>query len=92
MTENKLAFKNQNIVLEDRNKMTISGVELVDSFNDNAIILSTVKGGLSIKGENLNINKLNLDDGSVRITGLINSINYISKEGAPKNIMAKIFK
>lgn len=92
MTENKLAFKNQNIVLEDRNKMTISGVELVDSFNENTIILSTIKGGLSVKGENLNINKLNLDEGSVRITGLINSMTYISKEGTPKNIMAKIFK
>lgn len=92
MTENKLAFKNQNIVIEDRNKMTISGVELVDSFNETTIILSTVKGGISIKGESLNINKLNLDDGSVRITGLINSLIYISKEGAPKNIMAKIFK
>lgn len=92
MTENKLAFKNQNIVIEDRNKMTISGVELVDSFNESTIILTTVKGGISIKGENLNINKLNLDDGSVKITGLINSLIYISKEGAPKNLMAKIFK
>lgn len=92
MTENKLAFKNQNIIIEDRNRMTISGVELVDSFNENTIILSTIKGGLSIKGEELNINKLNLDDGSVRVTGHINSVIYISKEGAPKNIMAKIFK
>ena len=92
MTENKIAFKSQNIVIEDRNKMTISGVELVDSFNESTIILSTVKGGISIKGENLNINKLNLDDGSVKITGLINSLIYISKEGAPKNLMAKIFK
>ncbi len=92
MTENKLAFKNQNIIIEDRNRMTISGVELVDSFNENTIILSTIKGGLSIKGEELNINKLNLDDGSVRVTGQINSVIYISKEGAPKNIMAKIFK
>lgn len=84
MSENRVVFKNQNIVLEDRNRMTITGVEQVESFNDNTIILYTTKGGLSIKGEGLNISKLNLDEGNVRIAGLINSVTYISKEGAPK--------
>ncbi|MDD2446954.1 MAG: YabP/YqfC family sporulation protein, partial [Tissierellia bacterium] len=51
MTENKINSKSQNILIEDRNKATISGVEQVDSFNDNSIVLSTIKGGLSIKGE-----------------------------------------
>ncbi|MBC8587936.1 sporulation protein YabP [Paratissierella segnis] len=90
MTENKL--QSQNIVIEDRNFVTISGVEQVDSFNDNNIVLSTIKGGLSIKGEGLNVAKLNLDDGSVKISGLINSIVYITKEGTPKNLIGKIFK
>lgn len=92
MSEDRLKFKNQNIIIEDRNKMSISGVEQVDSYNENTIVLSTIKGGISIKGEGLNISKLNIDDGSVRISGLVNSLTYISKEGAPKNFMAKIFK
>lgn len=92
MTESKLQFKTQNIVIEDRNFVSITGVEQVDSFNDNTIILNTIKGGLSIKGENLNVASLNLDDGKVKISGLINSIVYISKEGTPKNLIGKIFK
>lgn len=92
MAEERLRFKNQNIILEDRSKMSITGVEQVDSYNDNTIVLSTIKGGISIKGEELNISKLNIEDGSVDISGLINSLTYISKEGAPKNFMAKIFK
>ncbi|MDD4725438.1 MAG: sporulation protein YabP [Tissierellia bacterium] len=92
MTENKINSKSQNILIEDRNKATISGVEQVDSFNDNSIVLSTIKGGLSIKGEGLNVGKLNIDEGNIKISGMINSINYISKEGAPKNFMGKIFK
>lgn len=92
MTEERLRFKNQNVIMEDRSKMSISGVEQVDSYNDNTIILSTIKGGMNIKGEGLNISKLNIEDGSVRISGLINSVTYISKEGEPKNFMAKIFK
>ncbi len=92
MTENKIRFRNQNIVLEDREKMTITGVEQVESYNDNTIILTTVKGGITIKGEGLNISKLNLDEGSVKIDGKINGVNYMTKEAAPKNIIGKIFK
>lgn len=92
VSENRLNSKSQNILIEDRNNVTISGVEQVDSFNENTIILSTIKGGLSIKGENLNVSKLNLDEGNVKISGTINSLTYISKEGAPKNLMGKIFK
>lgn len=82
----------QNIIIEDRRLLSLSGVEQVDSFNDNTIVLSTVKGRLSVKGEELNVSKLNLDDGKVEIDGLINSLTYLSKEGEPKNFIGKIFK
>lgn len=92
MSENKLSLKPQTINLQDRERLNITGVNNVDSYNDNTIILSTVKGGLSVKGENLNISKLNLDDGSLKISGNINSLTYISKEGAPKNLLERLFK
>ena len=86
-------FKNQNILVEDRNRVTITGVEQVDSFNDNTIILRTIKGGMVIKGEGLNVGKLNLDDGNIKIDGIINGISYIDKELSQKgNIIGKIFK
>ena len=86
-------FKNQNILIEDRNRITITGVEQVESFNDNTIILKTVKGGMTIKGEGLNIEKLNLDDGNVKIDGIINGIIYSDKDSSQKgNIIGKIFK
>lgn len=92
MSENRVNFKNQNIIIEDRSKIKITGVEQVDSYNETTIVLSTIKGGISIKGEGLNISNLNIDDGSLRISGMINSLTYISKEGAPKNLLGKIFK
>jgi len=92
MTEN-MKFKNQNILVEDRNRITITGVEQVESFNDNTIILKTIKGGMIIKGENLNVDKLNLDDGNVKISGIINGINYVDKDLSQKgNLIGKIFK
>lgn len=92
MTENKIKFKNQNIIIEDRIKMTVSGVEQVENFNDNTIILTTINGGMTIKGEGLNISKLNLDDGNVKIDGKINGVAYTARDATPKNIMSKLFK
>ena len=88
MTENRVRYRNQNIIVEDRENMTVTGVEQVESFNENTIVLTTIKGGMIIKGEDLNISKLNLDDGNVKIQGKINGINYSNKE-TPKNIMGK---
>lgn len=92
MTENKIRFRNQNIILEDREKMSVTGVEQVESFNDNTIILTTIKGGMIIKGDSLNISKLNIEDGGVKIEGNINSINYTDKDMSPKSLMGKLFK
>lgn len=93
MTEGKVDFKNQNILVENRKNMTITGVDQVDSFNDNTIILRTIKGGLTIKGEELNIGQLNLDSGNVKIDGTINGIIYNNKDSSSKgNIIGKIFK
>lgn len=93
MTEGKVGFKNQNILIENRSNMTITGVEQVDSFNDNTIILRTIKGGLTIKGEELNVGQLNLDSGNVKIDGIINGIIYNNKDSSSKgNIIGKIFK
>ena len=91
MTENRVRYRNQNIIVEDRENMTVTGVEQVESFIENTIVLTTIKGGMIIKGEDLNISKLNLDDGNVKIQGKINGINYSNKE-TPKNIMGKLFK
>ena len=92
LAEGKIEFKNQNILLEDRSKLTITGVEQVESFNDNTIILMTLKGGITIKGEELNVGKLNLDDGNVKIDGIINGIIYNDKDVQRGNIISKIFK
>ncbi|NLX62152.1 MAG: sporulation protein YabP [Tissierellia bacterium] len=93
VADQNLKFRNQNILVEDRNRASITGVEQVESFNDNTIILKTIKGGMIIKGENLNVDKLNLDDGNVKISGIINGINYVEKiSGQKGNIIGKIFK
>ena len=47
---------------------------------------------MTIKGEGLNISKLNLDDGNVKIDGKINGVAYTARDATSKNIMSKLFK
>ena len=84
----------QNIVLENREKLSISGVLDVLSFDDQIIIVETELGLLTIKGEDLRINKLSIDTSETIVNGNIMQIAYsentIEKKG--EGLFSKIFK
>lgn len=72
---------NHSILLENREKLNVSGVDHVNNFNDETIILETVAGVLTIKGRDLDVNKLNIEDGNISISGNVNSLTYSEKQG-----------
>lgn len=94
--ERKLSNNNiiQNVILENRNKLSISGVLDVLSFDDQIVILETELGLLTVKGENIKINKLSIDVSEVIIEGDIFNIGYSEKNMNEKDssFIRKIFK
>lgn len=84
----------QNLILENRKKLSVSGVDDVLSFDDQVVIIETELGLLTIKGEDLRINKLSIDTSEVVVEGDIFSMNYSEKEMEKKggSILGKIFK
>lgn len=84
----------QNLILENRNKLNISGVLDVLSFDDQIIILETELGMLTVKGNNLRINKLSIDTSEVIVEGEIISLTYNNKDLDKKgeSFLGKIFK
>ena len=70
----------QNLILENREKLNVSGVLDVLSFDDQIVIVETELGLLTVKGENLRINKLSLDTSEIVVEGEINSLGYSNKE------------
>ena len=84
----------QNLVLENRNKLNVTGVKDVLSFDDEVIIMETELGLLTIKGENLKINKLSIDTGDVIVEGEISNLGYSdhSKKEQEGSFLSKIFK
>lgn len=69
------------ISLEDRERLSITGVEDVESFDDTQIVLRTCMGSLILRGSELHIERLTLESGEMSITGLITDISY--EETAP---------
>ena len=84
----------QNVILENRRKLSISGVLDVLSFDDQIVILETQLGMLTVKGEDLRINKLSIDTTEVVIEGTINNLNYSEKQDKKSSgsFIGKIFK
>ena len=86
--------RSHNLVLENREKMSVSGVEHVTSFDPSIIILVTVQGNMTIKGSELDIKKLNLDDGNLSIQGYVDSIVYTDKQDMSskgKGLLGKMY-
>ena len=81
-----------NIILESRERMTISGVNDVESFDESSIILSTELGSLIIKGQDLKIGKLNLDSGEVLAEGDFDSFEYSDYSSQKGSFFSKMFK
>lgn len=92
--ESKIEDKNNNIILENRKKLSITGVNEVISFNDEIIILTTSLGTLTLKGKDLKMNKLDVQNGDVMITGKINSFVYSEKENFKNkdSILNRLFR
>ncbi|MFS8639466.1 MAG: sporulation protein YabP [Symbiobacteriaceae bacterium] len=64
------------LMMTGRERLELEGVQRVDSFDDKAVVLDTDLGRMTIRGENLHIHELNLEDGRLLLEGRITSLAY----------------
>lgn len=80
-----------SLTLENRRRMTVSGVEDVESFDEHEIVMLTAEGTLVLRGEELSISKLSVDHGDVCVQGLISGLQY--EDTAPaRSWWARLFR
>lgn len=72
----ELGRVSHHLILEDRENLTVSGVEEVESFDENTIVMETAQGLLIVRGEGLHIEKLSLDGGDLKVEGMVESLSY----------------
>lgn len=93
--EDKVENLKSNLMLESRKRMSLTGVLEVIRFSDEEIMLNTVLGALNIKGEELKMHKLDIQQGEVMIAGSIDSCIYSTNKSKTKKndtILARLFK
>lgn len=70
---------NHLVSINDRKSINITGVKKIESFDNEEFLLETTHGYAVIKGEELEIIKLDTYQGNVSIKGRINSLSYIDE-------------
>ena len=68
--------KDHALTLENREKIFLSGIEDVVSFDEHTVTLNTVLGAMSIEGEGLHILSLSLESGHITVEGHVDAVFY----------------
>lgn len=81
-----------NIIMEDRKKLSVSGVTDIDSFDEQTIIAITDMGELTIRGWNLHITRLNLEQSELMVDGDISSLTYTDVRPKAQGFFSKVLR
>lgn len=83
------------VTLSERKNIVITGVKKIESFDNEEFLMETNMGYIVLKGEELEIVKLDTYQGNVSIKGKVNSLTYmenLSKKNKEDGVFNKLFK
>lgn len=75
----KAAVKPHSISMDDRCRLSVTGVDDVESFDETVIVMNTSLGNLIVRGSGLHIGKISLDVGELKVEGMITDLSYEEK-------------
>lgn len=80
-----------DFVLENRQKATMTGINDVESFDEEAILAKSECGSITIRGRELKISRLSVESGDMVVEGEIDSIVY-SENRTAGGFFSRVFK
>ena len=89
VSEDIMEIKNQKLILENRQKLNLTGVDKVDNITPTLVCCKVGGDSLNIEGENMEVTRLDVEAGNVEIVGQINAIKYAVEK---KSLIKRIFK
>ncbi len=82
-----------SVKVNNRKNLEITGVKEVDSFDNEEFLLETVMGYLIVRGQNLHLKNLDVNEGLVTIKGKIYELSYVDEQQEKaKGFFSKLFK
>ena len=94
MDNKEIQVLTHNIELVDRKVLKMSGIKKIENFNKEEFFLLSVMGYILIKGNNLELMKLDTSGGNIHIKGIIDSVIYLEedKKKNKESIFKRLFK
>lgn len=94
--DNQIHNYNHTFNLVERKNVSISGVKKIESFDSEEFLIESVMGIIILKGEGLELIKLDTREGVVTIKGMVNSLTYVDEMTTKKNkensVISRLFK
>ena len=79
-----------SLSLEGREKLSVTGVEDVTGFDESLIVLNTGQGDLVIRGEQLHIERIDLETGRLELRGRVQELSYDEPAGN-RSLWSRLF-
>ncbi len=88
------SYGNHEVKITDRSIISLTGINKISSFDEEEFLMESNMGIILLKGEGLEIIKLDTHDGNVKIKGKLNSYAYIEnvKKKPEESLLSKLFK
>lgn len=86
---------NHSITINERKNIIITGVKKIDNFDSEEFLMESSMGYIQLKGEQLEIIKLDTYQGNVSIKGIVNSLDYLDdhkQKNKEESFFSKLFK
>ena len=80
-----------DLILEDRSRLTLTGVKRVLRCDAESAAIETGRGVLQLAGAQLSVTRLDLEAGEVRLTGRIDGLEYTA-ERTPGGLLRRLLR
>ncbi len=77
--------------LAERQRLTVSGVADVESFDENTVVLDTSGGLLIVRGSGLHVDKLSIEGGEFSLSGRVDSLTYEEGRAERGSLFSRLF-
>lgn len=78
--------------MENRTHLNATGVLDVDRFDEQSVVLLTTQGVLTVEGEDLHINRLNVENSEIAVEGTIYRLQYSSLKEKSGGVFKSLFR
>lgn len=92
MEERLNQTKTHNLIMEERKKLSLSGVNDVTAFDEERVTITTTMGILTISGQGLHIGNFSRESGELNMDGEVYALSYEELKEKSKGFLANLFR